>query len=495
MVRGKVINALLQTTAFRIALIAVVLFILAAGSLVALMSWQTDRVLTSQALATVNAEIIALERAAISGGMSSLRASVDARSSAVGPGLYFLASNRGKKIAGNLSRIPPELARTKKGGVFRYKNAALAATQNRLQTGTVNIDKPRLAFAIPVQVLDHTLFVGRDIEDQRHLAEELRWMSVLGFGALALAGLLGGLAVSYTVLRRIDGISTASQAIMSGDLSQRLPVTGSKDELDTLSKQLNEMLERIEQLMQAMREVSDNIAHDLKTPLNRLRNRAEAALRDPRGGAAHREGLEATIEAADDVMKTFNAMLLIARLESGALDETAMSVDLSDVVQDVVELYEPVAEEASLSLRAEDVHPVLVRANRQLLTQAIANLIDNAIKYSAKQSAVGAAQSDRSVSVSVLHKGHEAEVIVSDRGPGIAHADRDRALKRFVRLEESRTAPGTGLGLSLVAAVARLHKGRICLEDNAPGLRALLYFPTLNHEAPTRLSAKEVSAA
>ncbi len=473
MALGKLLSALLRTTAFRLALAAVVVFVLAAGAIVAVMFWQTNRVLTEQALATVNSEIADFQRTAQTRGVAQLAAAVNARSAILGPGLYYLAEPNGRKRAGNLSRIPPELSGLPNGGVFRYRNDLLA--------GALGSDKPssepRLAFAIPVEVAGYRLYVGRDIEDQRALAERVRLISLIGFGTLALIGLLGGLAVSRMVLRRVEAITRTSQAIMSGDLSQRLPVTGGKDELDTLSENLNKMLERIEQLMLGLREVSDNIAHDLKTPLNRLRNRAEAALREPAEGDAHRKGLEATIEAADELMKTFNAMLLIARLEAGALEENASSVDLSDVVRDVVELYEPVAEEANLALGLEISDVPIISANRQLVTQAVANLIDNAIKYSARQTAVGAAQSDRSVTVSLSYVDGQAIISVGDRGPGIAEEDRSRAVKRFVRLEKSRTAPGTGLGLSLVAAVARLHHGRLRLEDNLPGLRAVLNFP------------------
>ncbi len=470
---GNFAGALFRTTAFRFALAAVVLFVAAAGIIVALMFWQTNSVLTEQALSTVNSEISVLRREARAGGRSALKSAVLSRSLALGPGLYFLSDARGNKIAGNLSRLPPELLGLPRGGVFRYRNAALAAATGEAATG----NSPRLAFAIPVSVVGLRLYVGRDIENQRRLAARVRLISLLGFGALAALGLLGGLLVSWMLLRRVEVINAASQAIMSGDLSQRLPVTGTGDELDSLARSFNVMLERIEQLMSGLREVSDNIAHDLKTPLNRLRNRAEAALRDPRGIDAQREGLEATIEAADELMTTFNALLLIARLEAGALEDSATKVNLTEVVHDVAELYEPVAEEADLALQMCDTQAVQILANQQLITQAVANLIDNAIKYSARQTAVGAAQSDRSVMVSVKQLNGAAEISVGDRGPGIAVEDRDRVLKRFVRLEKSRTAPGTGLGLSLVAAVARLHKGSVRLEDNRPGLRVVMTVP------------------
>jgi signal transduction histidine kinase len=290
----------------------------------------------------------------------------------------------------------------------------------------------------------------------------------LGFGVLSLIGLLGGLAVSRLILNRIEAITGTSRSIMQGDLSQRIPATGSGGELDALAGNLNEMLDRIEGLMSGLREVSDNIAHDLKTPLNRLRNAAEAALRDPRGGEAYREGLENTIERADDLIKTFNALLLIARLEAGPLEESIETFDLGRFVEDVSDLYTPAAEEAGFALSIETQSGVFVRANRQLIGQAVANLIDNAIKYSR------GGEPGSVITVRAYRVDDRAAISVGDHGPGISPDDRERALRRFVRLEASRTKPGTGLGLSLVAAVARLHHGEIRLEDNQPGLKVVM---------------------
>src|SRR5680860_553322 len=291
-----------------------------------------------------------------------------------------------------------------------------------------------------------------------------------------LVSIGGGYWVSRKLLTRIDAISATSRTIMEGNLTGRLPVHGSGDELDRLSENLNLMLARIEQLMAGLREVSDNIAHDLKTPLNRLRNRVEEALREPCDETAYRKTLERTIEEADGLIKTFNALLSIARLEAGAGGENRGKLDMAALVRDVAELYEPVAEEQGIALKADAATPIVIHGDRQLLGQAIANLIDNALKYGAPTAEGGNGWAPE-VEVRAQASEGVAQIIVSDRGPGVPAPERSRVLGRFVRLEASRSEPGSGLGLSLVAAVARLHGGSLRLEDNEPGLRVVLALP------------------
>lgn len=470
MALNKQSKAALSTTAFRVGAIIIAVFLTVATATLFIVLSETNKVLTKRALATLGAEADVLISDVKAGGISALQAAVAARSQSTGPGLYYLAGPSGEKLAGNLSQLPPELSRSPEGAVFSY-----GSSPNRNQ-------KMRLGVGIPVPIAGGTLIVGRDIEDQRELANDLRWISFIGLILLALGGLLTAFGVSRLVLTRVDELARTSEAVVAGDPSHRLPLTGTGDEFDRLAGSLNEMLDRNAQLMQSLREVSDNIAHDLKTPLNRLRTRAEATLREGGTREAYREGLESTIETADELIKTFNALLLIARLEAGALEETKERVNTADLVQDVVDLYEPVAEEANLKLTYKASAAPEINANRQLIGQAVANLIDNAIKYTRAAQANSTcnnqnASSANDIAIKLKSAGGSVEISVCDRGPGIIPQDRARALKRFVRLEKSRSAPGTGLGLSLVAAVARLHKGSINLEDNNPGLKAIMTLP------------------
>jgi signal transduction histidine kinase len=233
------------------------------------------------------------------------------------------------------------------------------------------------------------------------------------------------------------------------------------------------MLDRIEELLYGLKDVSDNIAHDLKTPLSRLRNRVETALAGPADTASYKATLEATIDESDALIRTFNALLMIARVEAGSPDGTWEDVDLSRVVRDVAELYEPTAEEKGIELKVDAATPAHLKASRELLGQVVANLIDNALKYGLPHVAARAPR----IRLAVAKEREQLVLTVADNGPGVPEGDRARVLQRFVRLEKSRHEPGSGLGLSLVAAVVRLHHGTIELGDAGPGLSVTIRLP------------------
>jgi signal transduction histidine kinase len=455
------LTKLLRTTAFRFSLLYFGLFAAAAAASVGYIYWKTNDLLAAQLATSIQAEIRNLEQQYRRGGPDQLRRAIAERSETPGNSLYLLADAEGRHLSGNLKAVSEELWNAAGEVAFFYRRSL----DDRIEE--------RFAFAVIFRLANgYRLIVGRDIEDRREFGGVVRSALLWTLAGMAVAGLGGGLLIGRSFLRRIETMTQASRTIMAGDLSRRIPLTGSQDEFDRLAASLNAMLQRIEELIASFREVSDNIAHDLKTPLNRLRNRVEAALRDQNGPQVHKDALQATIEDADELIKTFDALLSIARLEAGASSTLQERFDLSAMVRGVCDLYEPLAEENGIDITLNGQAGVVVSGRHQLLAQAVANVLDNAVKYGASQP--GAVDGERGeITVSVVPKGEAAEIIIADRGPGIPSQDRDRVFKRFVRLEASRSQPGSGLGLSLAAAVARLHGGELILLDNAPGLKAV----------------------
>jgi signal transduction histidine kinase len=286
-------------------------------------------------------------------------------------------------------------------------------------------------------------------------------------------GLGGGLLMTRNMLRRVEAVNRTSASIIQGDYAERVPLTGSGDEFDQLAANLNGMLDQIERLMLGMRQVTDNIAHDLRTPLSRLRARLEVTLLERPDVTRYGEALADTIAETDRLLGTFNALLNIAEAEAGVRRETMAVVDLAEIARSVADLYEPVAEERGLSLGLDLPSPSPVRGDRHLLSQAIANLVDNALKYTPSGSIALTLRR-----IGEAGRGSDQIVLeVADTGPGIPAERREQVFDRFVRLEHSRSTPGNGLGLSLVRAVARLHGGDVRLEDNHPGLKAIMILP------------------
>ena len=455
---------LLRATAFRLTLVYLLVFALFAAFLLGYFALNTRRLITEEITSTVDAEITGLAEQYNQGGIRRLVFVIETRSRRPGSSLYLVTTPSGEGLAGNIGSLVP--------GVL--------AKPGWMETAYRRIEDPETAeHHALVRVLQlpggFRLLVGRDLEERERLFDIIATAGRWSVAIVIILGIAGGVFVSKRVLNRVDAMTHTAQTIMAGDLSERLPIAGSGDELDRLASNLNAMLERIEALMRGLREVSDNVAHDLRTPLTRLRNRAEEALRTAKDEPGYRSALEATIEESDGLIRTFNALLMIARAELGEARENMSEFDAAEVAQDVSELYEPLADTKGLALRVEAT-PAPVKGNRELVSQALANLVDNAIKYAEPQGHA-ANGTPAEILVTAGSEGDRIKLAVRDGGPGIPEPDRAHVIERFVRLEQSRTKPGSGLGLSLAAAVARLHGGELKLEDNAPGLKAVLDLP------------------
>jgi signal transduction histidine kinase len=469
--------AIMKTTAARLSAMYLLLFAACAVLLVFYMTSLSVRMLTTQTQETINEEVQGLGRAYQRGGLPLLVRTIERRARQPGANLYLIADANGRILSGNVESLEPGVLDTEGWTqtpfVYRrFGEGNPRANPVREQAGgsRETHDAIALVLRLPNQMI---VLVGRDLGEPERFRIVVRRALMVALGMMGLGGLLIWYFVGRRALKRIDNISEASRGIMGGDLTGRLPVTGAGDEFDRLSENLNAMLARIANLNEGLKQVSDNIAHDLKTPLTRLRNRAEAALAGKPKPAEYREALEATISESDQLIKTFNAILMISRLEAGYSAESVTKVDLADAVRDVVELYEPAAEEVGVALRSIVAGEFVIEGNRELIGQALSNIVDNAIKYSA-----GATEKPE-VQVKLEKAAGEVRLSVTDNGQGIPDdADRQRATERFVRLEHSRTQPGSGLGLSLAKAVMTFHGGRLDLLPANPGLSAIMTFPS-----------------
>jgi signal transduction histidine kinase len=476
--RTAALGKLLRTTAFKLTLVYLVVFALFAAFLLGYFAWNTRRLINEQITETVDAEIQGLSEQYRQGGIRRIAFAIEGRSLRPGSSLYLLTTAAGELVAGNVGALAtgildnPGWSQT----VYRRVDEQDASEHHAL----VRVDQLPGGFR---------LLVGRDLEERERLYDVVLAAGNWSVAIVVVLGLAGGFFVARRVLKRIDAMTETARTIMQGDLHERLPVGGTGDELDRLAVNLNAMLERIEALMHGLKEVTDNIAHDLKTPLTRLRNRSEEALRMAGGEAQYREALGSTIEESEALIRTFNALLMIARAESGQARDDMTVFDAAEIVRGIGDLYEPLADDKGLALKVDAAAPARVRGNRELISQALANLVDNAIKYGASGSTAANGQPAEIV-LAATDRGDRIRLTVADSGPGIAEADRARVLERFVRLEQSRSEPGSGLGLSLAAAIARLHDGELILEDNHPGLISTISLPRVAAPDPAAAGAR-----
>ena len=415
--------------------------------------WSTASYVHSRSDHAIAAELAILQKAYASAGRSGLIATMAQRlaDQRFEGGVYLLADPSYAPLAGNLTDWPSAMKGSRGWGEFsaREGRPLLRATFETLPDGS-------------------HLLVGKDIDDRDEFAQKIKIAVAL---CILLIFVLAGVAsvlVTRRTVGRIEAINATSRAILQSGLGQRIPLRGTHDEWDELAANLNSMLDRIEALMGEVKQVTDNVAHDLRTPLARVRGRLEKAYNKQRDGDYDQSLISDTIADLDDVLRMFSSLTRISQIEAHVRTAAFSAVNLAEIASEVVELFDAAAEDKGGHLKAVGDRRVLVRGDRDLLFDAVANLVDNAIKYGGDAG---------QVTVEVKESDGGAVISVADDGPGIPVDEGQHVFKRFYRLEQSRRTPGNGLGLSLVAAVARLHGARIEMVDNVPGLKIQLLFP------------------
>jgi len=434
-----------------------VLFASSVMVLLGFLYWSTVAYMSRQTDATIEAEVTGLDEQYRQRGLDGLilvigkRLEADPDSSLV----YLLTTPDHRPLIGNLSTWPNIRPTSDDWLNFQFKDNRAGGRMFHARARPFTLNG------------GFHLLVGRDIRELR--ATQQLIISALLWGVAITLGLalIGGIAMSRSMLHRIELINHTSRKIIAGDLSRRIPLSGRSDDFDQLATNLNIMLDEIERLMDGIRHVSDNIAHDLRTPLTRLRNRLEQIHNGLGSDGPQLEQVERGIADADQLLSTFAALLRIARIESGGHKGNFEAVEIARMVEDAFELYGALAEDSQIRLTAEARTSVCVNGDRDLLFQAITNLIDNAVKYTPRGG---------NIEVTVQQENGFAELTVADDGPGIPVEEYDKVTQRFYRMQAARNTPGSGLGLSLVHAVAKLHHADLILQDNQPGLRASLRF-------------------
>jgi signal transduction histidine kinase len=457
----------LRSSTLKLAFIYVLVFSSAVFALLGYVYWSTAAYLYQKSDQLLNTERQLMDSAYEKAGRDGIVAQIDRR---IGDDFfsdwaYLLTGPAHEYIAGNLKTWPSALDSEPEWSTlvtFRPESekteAALRATSRVLPDGS-------------------HLLIGRKVEDLHGLLEKIVTALAWGAGLFLILAAAAGISTSRRSVARIESINATSLKIMRAGLGERIPLRGTGDEWDGLARNLNSMLDRIEELMESVRQVSDNVAHDLRTPLTRMRGRLEKGCNQPLGVSQYQALLSDTIIELDEILSRFSSILRISQIEMRNQRAGFHDIDLAQIVREVVELFDPAAEEkgVSLQLRGDEKAPVF--GDRDLLFDALSNLVDNAIKHGGGHDAV-----------TVEVRGDGPAVTIADHGFGIPADERKNVLKRFYRLEHSRNSPGSGLGLSLVAAVANLHGVQIEMTDNAPGLRIELHFPSadegVNHQSP-----------
>lgn len=443
-----------SSAAYRIAFTYSAAFALMVAVLGVVVFLAADHSFRQQQDGAINAESASLLRDYRDEGLADLRERIGAREAGHPTNVfgYALFDRGGRRIAGDFD--------TRIVGAGWHDIVFIDPTEGRDQARA-------LTTLLPGGI---TLMVAADSEALERIDRTILILFGGAFVLVLAAGVVGALILGGYLRNRLARISGAARAVMAGDFTQRMPVGLRGDEFDSVSGSLNAMLDRIVLLVENLRQVSSDLAHDLRTPLVRLRNELERAKGEQGSSAARRTTIEKALRQSDDLLALFAALLRISEVESGELVRSIEPLDLGALVQDVCESWEPAVIDGGRSLQCSAEAGIIVAADRELLAQAMINLLENAQNHTPASTAIG---------VALTHDATSASLAVFDNGPGVDAADHDRIMRRFVRLDASRSAPGNGLGLNLVAAVATMHGGSLAFSDNAPGLRAMITLPRL----------------
>ena len=455
---------LFRLTSFRIIFIYIILLVLSISLVAFYLYWSTSKDFQTKVDNEIIQESIRLSQVHKRFKEVGLIREIQYLSRTPNPNLYILRDSNNKFIAGNFSDTDSlwNLTRLAKGGVlfsFEKKNVDGDIIRKYYFRGKEFIVRNK-----------YNLIVARDVSYENYLKDRF-FNTILSTSLLIIfLGLLGGYVLSRNFLNRISAINKTSLEIMDGDLSMSLPTSSNNDELNQLSLNLNNMLDRLNRLMVGMKDVSDNIAHDLRTPLNKIRTNLEVTLMSNPSTESYRETIKEVIDDVDKVINTFNSLLAISRVDSGSVSLKKEKINIKNLIEDIIDLWEPLAEEKGVTLNNECHTDMYLEGNKNLLSQAISNLIDNSIKYGNDKNTVNIGSQDNKDNIVIW---------VSDKGPGIQDSDKEKVLDRFTRLDTSRNTSGTGLGLSLVASMIKFHKGDLELLDAKPkGLIVKLQIPS-----------------
>jgi signal transduction histidine kinase len=461
-----------RTSSFRLTILYVAIISLSGLVLFAAIAWSVNHFMAEQLDATVSNELAELQADVGSQDPAALKHAIDGLV-AHAPGFYYLLQGAdGAVLAGNMTAIRPTPGLRTLEWPHQTPDRHTASGGGLRGRGVLLPD-------------GSYVFVGVSDYQLEEVREVVTRTFAVGLAATIILAIAGGIAMSLGVLRRVENVSRASRAIMAGGLGQRMALRGTDDEFDHLGSSLNAMLDRIQALMSGLQQVSNDIAHDLRTPLTRLRQRLEFAQRRETTVEGFKAALDGAITNMDEILETFGALLRIAQIEAGTRRSGFGPVRLDSLLAELVEAYQPVAEEKGQTLTGRFDSPLTLLGDRELLTLMFANLIENAIRHCPSQAII---------EVAAERHGEQVTAWVADNGPGIPAADREKVLQRFYRLEASRTTPGNGLGLSAVAAIATLHDARLVLADNAPGLRCVLTFCGNSESAPQSCGAVKLAA-